>query len=105
MSIDSPWYTFTDAEIDKAPTSSGVYALYRTNSQDSAVIYYGRAEGTEGIKGRLKSHKAGYEGYCTTNAEYFNYEICWNPSVRERELLEEHKRIWGKLPRCNDVMP
>lgn len=24
------------------------------------------------------------------------------PIARERELLEEHKRLYGKLPRCNE---
>jgi hypothetical protein len=101
MSISSNWHIFVDSEIEKTPASSGVYGLY----QGSTTIYYGKAEGTEGIIGRLKSHKTGNEGYCTKSAEYFNYELCGNPSTRERELLSEHRNLWGSLPRCNNIMP
>ena len=101
MSIDAPFQLFRDEEIGNATTLDGVYGLY----DGSETIYYGKGTGAEGIKGRLKAHKAGYEGSCTRNATYFNYETHSNPSARERELLQEHQRIWGKLPRCNNVIP
>ncbi len=101
MSIDMPFQAFDDTEIDIATTLSGVYALY----DGSETIYVGKGEGAEGIKGRLKSHKAGYEGHCFAQATYFNYEICPNPPLREAALLREHTVIWEKLPRCNDVIP
>jgi len=101
MSIDAPFHHFTDEEINSTTTLDGVYGLY----DSPETIYIGKGEGAGGIWGRLKAHKAGYEGSCTQGATYFNYETHHNPSARERELLEEHKRLWGKLPRCNDVMP
>ena len=101
MGIGSTWYSYITREIKKAPISDGVYALY----QGSEIIYYGKGEGFNGIRGRLEAHKAGYEGSCTMNADYFNYEICSNPAKRERELLQEYKNKNGKLPRCNDLMP
>jgi len=100
MGIDSSLHSFTNKEINKAPLSDGVYGLF----QGTTIIYYGRGEGPKGIRGRLEAHKAGYEGSCTMNADYFNYEICSNPSNRERELLQEYKNTQGKLPRCNDLM-
>jgi hypothetical protein len=100
MGIESSWHSFTSKEIEKAPMSDGVYGLF----EKSAIIYYGRGEGPNGIRGRLEAHKAGYEGSCTKNADYFNYEICSNPAARERELLQEYKNTWSKLPRCNDLM-
>ncbi len=101
MNIDMPFQLFVDEEIDIATTLNGVYALY----DDSETIYVGKGEGAEGIKGRLKSHKAGYEGHCFARATHFNYEICLNPPQREATLLREHIAIWGKLPHCNDVIP
>jgi hypothetical protein len=104
MGIKTDWHIFTDEEIAKAPISNGVYGLYEISGKP-ATIYFGKGEGLYGIKGRLQSHKAGNEGTCTKSADYFNYETCYDPSARERELIEEHKKIWGKLPRCNEVMP
>ena len=101
MGIDAPFRSFTDDEINLATILDGVYALY----DGSVTIYYGKGEGLEGIRGRLKSHKAGYEGSCTQRATYFDYETHHNPSNRERELLEEYKRLWGILPHCNSVIP
>lgn len=101
MGIDAPFHFFNDDGINNAPILDGVYGLY----DGSDTIYFGKGEGAEGIRGRLKRHKAGYEGYCTKNADYFNYETCFTPSQRERELLQEYERLWGKLPRCNDVIP
>jgi hypothetical protein len=101
VSIDTPFQPFTDTEIDIATNLNGVYALY----DGSEAIHYGKGGGAEGIKGHLKSHKAGYEGQCTTQATYFNYEICSNPPQREAALIREHITIWEKLPRCNDVVP
>ena len=101
MSINTPWRPFIDSEIEKAPILDGVYGLY----DGSETIYYGKGEGEEGIKGRLKWHKAGHGGSCTQRATSFNHEACLKPSQREVELLTEHKRLYGKLPRCNDVTP
>ncbi len=99
MPIDSTWHVFTDEEIEKAPEFFGVYGLY----EGTETIYYGKAEGPGGIKGRLESHKAGREGRGTMAATYFNCERCPRPAIRERELLDEHMRQFGRLPRCNEV--
>ncbi len=101
MSIKTVWRPFTDSEIEKAPILDGVYGLY----DGSEAIYYGKGEGKEGIRVRLEWHKAGHGGSCTQKATAFNYETCFNPSQRETELLAEHKRLYGKLPRCNDITP
>lgn len=33
------------------------------------------------------------------------YELSANPRHRECDLLYEHSAIYGRLPRCNEVMP
>lgn len=83
-----------------APNSMGVYGLY--DSQE--VVYYGMAK-TSTVRDRLLSHQAGHEGPCTQAATHFNTEVTSNPEARERELLLEHQRTFGRLPRCNDVVP
>lgn len=76
-----------------------MYALY----SNSEVVYYGRAQGgSVTIRSRLQDHKSGREGRCTQSAAAFNWEVTSTPIARERELLEEHKRLYGKLPRCNE---
>lgn len=104
MPIVSQRYYFTKYNIEQmAPDSHGVYGLY--NAQ-GATIYYGRAMGNGvTIKSRLLSHQRGDEGLCTKSADSFNREICPNPAMRERELIEEHRRIYGRNPRCNEVTP
>ena len=78
----------------------GVYALYDSLG---AVTYYGRASGLGvTIKSRLKDHLSGREGRCTQSASYFKQERSQRASERERELLEEHARAYGRLPKCND---
>ena len=101
MSINTPLHQFVDDEIEKAPNLGGVYALY----DDIETIYIGKGEGVEGIRERLKKHKAGHEGSCTQNATHFNCETSFNPSQRESQLIQEYKSLWGRLPRCNDITP
>ena len=93
-------YSFTEDNINHyAPNRPGVYGLY--DSLDTP-IYYGKSDAS--IQERLKRHISGAEGQCTQYASTFNFEIVNNPIQRERELLEEFKRTYGKLPKCNDVI-
>ena len=91
-------YPLTQQNVDSSPNNIGVYELY----DGETIIYIGRASGTDTIRKRLQSHKRGDEGACTQRATNYRREICNNPISRETELLEEYKRIHGKLPRCNE---
>ena len=100
MPITSTKHQFNESNIDTyAPDGPGVYGLYESIF---TPIYIGSSE--ENIKSRLKSHLSGAEGKCTKEAEYFNTELHDNPKQREKELLEEHNKVCGKLPKCNDVL-
>jgi len=101
MTISGDKYDFTQANVDTSPTDKGVYVLYDGNT----TIYIGRGDGENGIRARLQAHKRGDEGSCTKNASQYRREICRYPMTRERELLQEYKNTYSKLPRCNDVMP
>ena len=100
MPIDGGKYEFTLQNLNKAPDKAGVYALFDGNE----IIYYGRAQGGDvTIRSRLKDHKSGREGSCTSNASHYMREVTSSPVKREQELLEEYKQTHnGKLPRCND---
>jgi len=96
MPIQGELYAFTKENVDNSPDKQGVYALYLNGD----VIYYGRA--TASIRNRLQSHYRGDEGLCTKQAKSYKREVCSNPVAREVQLLEEHKRLYGRLPRCNE---
>ncbi len=99
MPITSPIFVFTDLIIRTcAPAQPGVYALY----QRGELIYYGSSTS---IRDRLLSHYRGVNGRCTQSATHFNFEITSRYLEREAELLREYKRVHGRLPRCNEVMP
>jgi len=98
--ITTTKYQFTEFNINAyASDHMGVYGLYDTNS---IVIYYGAT--FTSIKVRLQRHFSGMEGKCIQGATYFNFERHFKPIVRERELLEDHKRRYGILPKCNEVV-
>ena len=103
MPISGDVYSFTDENLDKAPDTAGVYALF----DGDELIYIGRARGgTTTIRSRLKDHKAGRDGPCTRSATKYSRETCQDPVARERTLLQEYKNgHWQRLPRCNEVMP
>ena len=98
MPISDDRYEFKDATINTAPTYKGVYAL----DIGEEIICIGKADGANGIRERLQAHKRGDEGPCTSVAIAYRREQHDNPAGREKELLEEYKRTYGKLPRCNE---
>ena len=102
MPISGDMHTFTWENIGNSPASHGVYALY----DGGTTTYIGRASGTGvTIRSRLSSHKRGDEGSCTKAATHYRREVTEAPISRERELLTEYVSSYGRLPRCNDVMP
>ncbi len=99
MSINGDIYNFSEENVGMAPNESGVYALYDGN----VLIYYGRAQGLGvTIRSRLQDHYFGREGPCTQAATAYKRELTSDPVAREIELLEEHRRLYGRLPRCNE---
>ena len=100
MPIITTKYQFTESNINAyASDHMGVYGLYDSMSM---VMYYGETDTS--IKARLLRHLSGAESKCTQGAAYFNFERHFNPIHRERELLEQHKRLYGRLPKCNEIV-
>jgi hypothetical protein len=87
-------YRFTRVVIAGAPAEPGVYTLW----QGEEVIYYGRAQGDATIRSRLLDHLA-----AAAPATHYSWEISREPAARESELLQQHKRAFGRLPRLNEA--
>ena len=90
-------YRFTRIVLLGAPDDAGVYALW----DGEELVYYGRAMGKDAggdhtIRSRLLAH---FEGQLP--ASHYSWEICADPAAREAELLAEHRRLHGRLPRYN----
>jgi len=99
MPITEGKVPFTKQNIDKTPTSHGIFILYDASS----VIYIGSSNLIGGIRTHLQRHKRGDEGFCTMRTRYFMYEICPFPGERKQELLDEYQKKYRQLPRCNGM--
>ena len=103
MPLDQCRFDFDNLNLSVAPEQPGVYALY-IDGEIEETIYYGSS--TVSIRERLKDHKSGSDGPCTQQATHYNYELGMvDPVAHEGQLLLEYKRINGRLPRCNSVIP
>ena|SRR5688500_4997356 len=87
-------YRFTRIVIAGAPEDAGIYVLW----DGDELIYYGRAQS---IRARLLDHYQGRVDAQTKRATHYGWELCKDPVAREIELLREHERQFGKLPRLN----
>jgi hypothetical protein len=81
-------YRFARIVIAGAPEDVGVYALW----EEEEIVYYGRGA----VRSRLMEHFEGRVG-----ATHYSWELCKDPPAREAELLREHQRMFGRLPRIN----
>ena len=69
-------YKFSKDNVDLAPNTKGVYALYEGNE----LIYYGRAKGgNTTIRSRLQAHFSGHEGSCTKIGTSYTRQEVENP--------------------------
>lgn len=87
-SVPTRRYRFARIVIAGAPEDAGVYALW----EEEELVYYGRGA----IRSRLMEH---FEA--RVRATHYSWELCKDPAAREAELLREHERTFGRLPRYN----
>jgi excinuclease UvrABC nuclease subunit len=100
VTLQGERYRFSDDDISHAPERSGIYVLYN----GPQIIFIGKATGTQTIKSKLQSHKKGNEGPCTRHATHFIRELSPSPANRERDLLQEYKNLYLRLPPCNAAL-
>ena len=87
-------YRFTRIVIAGAPDDPGIYALW----DDEELVYYGRADGGGST---IRSRLLDLYYADPKRATHYSWEICKDPVAREAELLGEHERAFGRLPRLN----
>lgn len=89
------WWTYTKTVVDYDPDKLGVYELA---DKDKNTVYYGSGK----LKIRLLGHLNKKE--CPL-ARYYRFELFDTVAkcrAREEQLLEDYKRIHGKLPMYNE---
>ena len=67
------------------------------------MIYVGSSDN---LRRRLKEHVNEWENDCIKkNAAKYRLEYTSNYKAREKQLYDEHVRMYGKPPSCNRVAP
>jgi excinuclease UvrABC nuclease subunit len=85
------WYDFL-RDIDKVPTSEGVYLLAETASEQG-IVYAGRADN---LRERLSQHPDPNNPCLQRkNIRFFSYEVTTFSESRERALISRYN------PECN----
>ena len=78
------------------PEEPGTYELI----SGSDTIYLGWTE-VPGLRTKIREHYSGKHGSGTQIATRFRFETHANPEARCKELIEQHKKAHGNVPRCN----
>ena len=100
MPITSQWWTFSDGMISSDREEAGVYEL---GNDSGTVVYIGSSNA---LRRRLKEHLDESGTTCIKkNTKKYRLEYVSKYKERERELYDEHVRINGKPPICNDMRP
>jgi hypothetical protein len=94
--------SFTEQNVNAAPNTPGVYALY----QQGELVYFGSTSGeNETIRNRLQAHFHGETKDETRKVTHYQREVTETRSdaiARRRELVEEFQKLSnGRLPRYN----
>ena len=98
MAIFTVKYVFAKDMINlHAQNTGGVYGLY---DNAKLAIYYGKSDNN--LKQELQNQLSLSEDSCIEDARFFNTEINYTPNKRMKELLDEHMRVFERLPKCNE---
>jgi hypothetical protein len=97
MPIPGPKYKYTRFIAEGAPDTSGLYALW----EEGELVYLGRASYESTIRAHLLEHLAGKVCPCAAGATHYSWELSLQPGNREAQLLQEFRKQYGRLPRCN----
>ena len=100
MPIDDIWWSLTREMVATENDIGGVYELSEDHRGDTP-IYVGSSVK---VKERLERHRNTTDP-CLRAATHYRIEYTPDYENRERELYDEHVRIHGLPPRCNDVRP
>lgn len=77
--------------------------MYEPGDSEALVVYIGSAEKT---KRRIKDHVNEQENDCIKkSAKKYRTEYTQSYKCREKELYDEHVKLFGKAPACNKIVP
>lgn len=99
MPIHSRWKPLTRAYVLEESNVGGVYEL---GNHSGTVVYIGSSSI---IRNRLLSHVNSTDLCIRMHASQYRVEYTEDYLRRERELYDEHVRLYGHPPRCNDALP
>jgi hypothetical protein len=91
-------FRFTPDAINISPDKQGVFVFFNESCE---AILIGSAK--KSVRRVLLGHWKGHEGGATCGAVYVGFEASDVPLQREAELLSEHLRVFGRLPRRNSA--
>jgi len=92
------WKVYIKANVNEVPDVFGVYEMSNSKTDSSQITYIGCGE----IRYELRRH---LKDSCIGSSTYFRYEQTFFDKVaqeRERVLLQEFRKKYGRLPICNE---
>jgi hypothetical protein len=93
--MDGPVHFLTNERLQEVPDIEGIVALW----EGTTLIYLGAAsQNLGGMRGEIQSKRG---AGCTQSATHFQFEASSDSSSLLQDLLNEHRRQHGSLPRCN----
>lgn len=96
--VFSNWAVYIEENVKKVDDVFGVYQLSNSKTVESQIRYIGRGK----LRTELLRYVHGDE--CKSPSVYFRYEKTYSDEraqERERALLREFQRKYGRLPECN----
>nr|MDO8098902.1 GIY-YIG nuclease family protein [Candidatus Njordarchaeota archaeon] len=101
MPIGGDFYEWNENNAKGIAERAGAYALYDAAKD---LIYIGSSSN---LRERFTGYwTTGFEGdKCKQATRCYKREFTESYESGEKELLEEYRRTYGRLPRCNEVVP
>ena len=97
MPIAGEWWSYTLNLVEMEKDAPGVIEL---GNPGSNVIFI---EGSPKVRARLLEHLGESASSCITRyATRYRVEYTTNYRRREEELFQEHVKLHGRMPRCNE---
>lgn len=100
MPINGQWWFLATQVAQYEQDQPGVYELA---DEGGNVIYVGSADK---VRRRILEHVNETQNDCIKrDARRYRVEYCTNCRQREKQLYDEHVRMYRKPPRCNQIAP
>ena len=92
----APWWHFSRATVESDRDDPGVYEM---GDASDSVVYIGSSDA---LKRRLNEHLSESGTCIRKNTVRYRIEYTNDYQARERQLYDQHVKIHGKPPQCNE---